>query len=433
MSNFELTPNEVRQYEKLTVRVRADSWDKNIPYDNIPVEVLLNGTVIFTKSLNFVAYGVQYVTFELNVGELIGDQTIEARINWIDHMSETRTGNNTVSKTFTVVKVVETSTSVIDVAGDYIEGNEVITSFYVNNEGSSDIIPSDNLSFDFRVYMMDGTNEVTVYEATWNNVVIPATGRNLVYFKWKVPDDSAGTTLFCRGTINGSNADKEDNSDNNSTEKSVMVKRNIVSQTPNTRYEETAPADYISNVTAPTIQYGRATWNMWVYENGSFILKNYGIQISSGNPVIAPSSACTTATNNGDGWTMKSGYGIELLFNPQMGSIPGYVVPQSDAYTGIQNMFATFPEYRYRTLEGYYRTLQDVSGVYRFYENGDATDRYNENARLHFIPIYLKNGNYVVSVTATQVWTPAGMITAVRNSNAIMIDGTIYDDFYVGG
>ena len=39
---------------------------------------------------------------------------------------------------------------------------------------------------------------------------------------------------------------------------------------------------------------------------------------------------------------------------------------------------------------------------------------------------------YTVSVTATQIWTPAGMITAVCNANTLIIDGTIYDDYYVG-
>ena len=42
------------------------------------------------------------------------------------------------------------------------------------------------------------------------------------------------------------------------------------------------------------------------------------------------------------------------------------------------------------------------------------------------------SGNYVVSITVTEFWTPVGMITAVENSNVIKIDGTIYDDWYQG-
>lgn len=317
--------------------------------------------------------------------------------------------------------------------GEYVEGREVVTSFYVNNEGSSDILPSDHVSFDFRVYKMDGTNEVTVFEQTWNDVVIPATGRNLVYFKWKIPEDSAGTTLFYRGTINAADAGREENADNNTQESSVMVKRQVVSQTPNTRYEDKAPAGYTGNVAAPAHERGKATWNMWVYEGGSLVLKNYGIQVLTGNPIISPSSGCTTAVHEGGNvWTMKSGYGIQLLFSYVMTDIPGFVEPTEAAYTNPQNVYATFPEYRYSTTEGNYRTLEYDGGCYRFYKNPEAEDRYNQDARLHFIPIYVENGNYVVSVTVTEFWTPVGMITAVENSNVIKIDGTIYDDWYQG-
>ena len=46
--------------------------------------------------------------------------------------------------------------------------------------------------------------------------------------------------------------------------------------------------------------------------------------------------------------------------------------------------------------------------------------------------LYVRDGNYTVSVTATHVWTPAGMIEATRSANVIIIDGTIYDDWYQG-
>ena len=170
-------------------------------YANVPVEVLLNGTVIYSTTVNFSAYGVQNIVFTLNVGASLGTQTLVARINWADHGSETRTGNNSVSTTFTVKKVVETSTSTVSVDGEYTEGSQVISSFYVNNEGSSDVLPEDNVSFDFLVYYLDGGKVKTVSQQTWDKVVIPANGRNLVYFKWTVPADSAGMTLYCKGTV----------------------------------------------------------------------------------------------------------------------------------------------------------------------------------------------------------------------------------------
>lgn len=428
VSDLTVTPDEIEQYGKVTVKFRVDNWDRNLPYANIPVEVLLNGTVIYSTTVNFSAYGVQNIVFTLNVGASLGTQTLVARINWADHGSETRTGNNSVSTTFTVKKVVETSTSAVSVNGEYTEGSQVISSFFVGNEGSSDILPEDNVSFNFLVYYLDGGKVKTVSQQTWDKVVIPANGRNLVYFKWVVPADSAGTTYFCKGTITHENAGKEQNSDNNTTEYAVVATDYVSSQTPNTRFEKNAPAGYSPNTTAPAAKAGSATWNMWVYEGGKLILKSYGITVSNTTPTVSPGSGCLTAEKVGSSWKMKSGYGITLNWNPALVAKYGYIMPNADAYTEAQSVYATFPEFGFSMANEKYRTLEKVGGAYQFFANPNA----DKNERVHFIPVYVQDGSYTVSVTATQIWTPAGMITAIRNANTLTIDGTIYDDYYVG-
>ena len=428
VSDLTVTPDEIEQYGKVTVKFRVDNWDRNLPYENIPVDVILNGTVIYSTTINFSAYGVQNIVFGLNVGASLGTQTLVARINWADHGSETRTGNNSVSATFTVKKVVETSTSVVSVNGEYTEGSQVISSFYVNNEGSSDVLSEDNVSFDFLVYTLENGTVKVVSQQTWNKVVIPANGRNLVYFKWVVPADSAGTTYFCKGTITHENADKEQNSDNNVTEYAVVATDFKSSQTPNTRFEKNAPAGYSPNATAPVAKAGSATWNMWVYEGGRLVLKSYGITVGNTTPTVTPGSGCLTAEKVGASWKMKSGYGIALSWNPSLIAKSGYIMPDTDAYTEAQSVYATFPEFGYSVTGEKYRTLEKVGGAYGFIANPNA----DKNERVHFIPVYVQDGSYTVSVTATQIWTPAGMITAIRNANALTIDGTIYDDYYVG-
>ena len=428
VSDLTVTPDEIEQYGKVTVKFRVDNWDRNLPYENIPVEVLLNGTVIYSTTVNFSAYGVQNIVFTLNVGASLGTQTLVARINWANHNSETRTGNNSTSATFTVKKVVETSTSTVSVNGEYTEGSQVISSFFVGNEGSSDILPEDNVSFDFLVYTLENGMVKVVSQQTWSKVVIPANGRNLVYFKWVVPSDSAGTTYFCKGTITHENADKEQNSDNNTTEYAVVATNYVSSQTPNTRFEKNAPAGYSPNATAPVAKAGSATWNMWVYEGGKLILKSYGITVSNTTPTVTPGSGCLTAEKVVSSWKMKSGYGITLNWNPALVAKSGYIMPNADAYTEAQEVYATFPEFGFSTANEKYRTLEKVGGIYQFIANPNA----DKNERVHFIPVYVANGSYSVSVTATQIWTPAGMITAIRNANTLTIDGTIYDDYYVG-
>ncbi len=428
VSDLTVTPDEIEQYGKVTVKFRVDNWDRNLPYANIPVEVLLNGEVIYSTTVNLSAYGVQNIVFTLNVGASLGTQTLVARVNWADHESETRTGNNSVSTTFTVKKVVETSTSTVSVNGEYTEGSQVISSFYVNNEGSSDVLPEDKVSFDFLVYTLENGTVKVVSQQTWSKVVIPANGRNLVYFKWAVPVDSAGTTYFCKGTITHENAEKEQNSDNNTTEYAVVATDYNASQTPNTRFEKNAPAGYSPNATAPVAKAGSATWNMWVYDGGKLILKSYGITVGNTTPTVTPGSGCLTAEKVGATWKMKSGYGITLNWNPALVAKSGYIMPGTDAYTEAQSVYATFPEFGFSTASEKYRTLEKVSGIYQFVANPNA----DKNERVHFIPVYVQDGSYSVSVTATQIWTPAGMITAIRNANTLTIDGTIYDDYYVG-
>ena len=428
VSDLTVTPDEIEQYGKVTVKFRVDNWDRNLPYENIPVEVLLNGTVIYSTTVNFSAYGVQNIVFGLNVGASLGTQTLVARINWADHGSETRTGNNSTSATFTVKKVIEISTSTVSVNGEYAEGSQVISSFFVGNEGSSDILPEDNVSFDFLVYYLDGGKVKTVSQQTWDKVVIPANGRNLVYFKWTVPADSAGTIYFCKGTITHEKADKEQNSDNNTTEYAVVATDYNSSQTPNTRFEKNAPAGYSPNATAPVAKAGSATWNMWVYEGSKLVLKSYGITVGNTTPTVTPGSGCLTAEKVGVTWKMKSGYGIALSWNPALIAKSGYIMPGADAYTEAQEVYATFPEFGYSVANEKYRTLEKVGGAYGFITNPNA----DKNERVHFIPVYVQDGSYTVSVTATQIWTPAGMITAIRNANTLTINGTVYDDYYQG-
>ena len=43
----------------------------------------------------------------------------------------------------------------------------------------------------------------------------------------------------------------------------------------------------------------------------------------------------------------------------------------------------------------------------------------------------MADGDYMIAVTVTQLWTPVGMISATRISNAIELEGSLYDDWYI--
>ena len=427
-SNLTVTPDEVWQYDKITVNFRVDNWDRYNAYNNVPVSVWLNGVCVYTGTVDFHAYGVNYITFDLNVGALEGKQTLEARINWDDRASETRSNNNAVQAQFEVKKYSELSTSAVTPSADYIEGNDIIASFYVSNDSSTPVLPSDHMSYRLEVYLVDGATETLVSTQDKTDVVIPANGTNLVYFKWRVPENSAGKLYMFRGIANAENTVRERNPDNNATFFMKTVKAKETSQTPNTRYERTAPSTYNPLVSSPATTVGSASWNEWVFEDGKFELRTYGIRASAVDPVVKPDDNCKTAVLENGKWSMKSGYGISLAWNLKLIAMSGYSMPDSSAYTEAQNVYATFPEFGFSMANEKYRTLEKVGGAYGFITNPNA----DKNERVHFIPVYVANGSYTVSVTATQIWTPAGMITAIRNANTLTIDGTVYDDYYQG-
>ena len=428
ISNLTVSNSEPYKYDQITVKVRTDSWDQVNAYSDIPVQLYYDGRLVSTQYVDFSVYGVSNITFTLNVGSSVGNKTIEARINWADHNSETRTGNNTVSTSINVQDYdYEVTADPVSSAGYYCEGMEVISSFYVANNSDYDIIPSMHNTARFTAYYYNGSQKVVISTQDWDDVVIPAAGTNLVYFKWTVPTGLNGKTVYLDCTVNADRHMNETNYDNNTASFSTTISTVANSQTPNTRFESEAPSSY-QNVSAPAVSTDKATWTMWEYENGSFVLKRYGVQISSVSPVVAPSTDCVTAVYENGKWTMRSGYGITMSYAPTISTVSGYNRPDSNAYTSVQYVVATFPEFRYFDTNGNCRTLQYVNGSYQFVQNSDA----DGNARVHFIPVYVRDGNYTVSVTVTHVWTPAGMIEATRSANVIIIDGTIYDDWYQG-
>ncbi|MBO4354416.1 MAG: InlB B-repeat-containing protein [Clostridia bacterium] len=428
VSNLAATPNELYQNESTHISFTLGLTSSESK-SGIPVEVFFDGTTVYSANLDFSANGTTTIAFDLNVGGFVGDKLLTVRINWSDRTNESNSADNTSSVTVSVRKYIETSSTAISLSGKYVAGTEVISSFFAENGADSDILPSDNMSFGFEVYEISGTTETLITAQKKDNVVVPANGSNLVYFKWTIPEDAAGKTYMVKGTMNVDGKANEVNPNNNSSFITILVNDKENSQTPDTRYEEIAPSSYLPSASSPEISTGLMTWNEWEYDasTSSLVLRQYGVSVSSA-PAVAPDSECKSATKSGDVWTMKSGYGITISWNPTLDTPSGYSAAKADSVTGAQIASAYFPEFNYSGADGYYRTLENVSGTFEFIENVDAVN----GASVHFIPIYVQNGDYVVSCTASQIWTPAGMITVTQNANTVKIDGTIYDDWYQG-
>ena len=414
VTSITVAPMAVYQYDTVTVRIRLDNWDHYYAYADIPVNVYLDGVLIDSRKVDFDAYGITYVTFSLEVGSRIGERTLLVCVNQRDRMKEVDSMNNERTVTFSVRKMIRATVTQIAPNAPYTEGNEVITSFYVTNYSTDDLIPAAGVSFRFTVIDAEG-NTVTDQEKT--GVVIPARSSNLIWFRWTVPPETSETELTITGTLSGNfpGSTAQDLCDLFA----VIPVAKAVSHTPETSYEPTAPAGYSPAASVPTETPGRATWAEWVYdeESGSLILMEYGVTVSADNPVAEPDDSCPSAVSDHGVWVMKSGYGINLAWRFSLAPAEGYRLPDANACTAVQTVYATLPEYGYSLRTGQYETLTDRSGEWEFADG------------IHDLPLWIGDGNYTVVVTATELWTPAGMVTARRRANPIRIEGSVYDDW----
>lgn len=429
VSNLTVNPSTVEQYSDTSVSVRVDNWCQNKPYYNIPVELLYNGNVVASKTINLSTYGVATVNFTLNVGKPIGDNILAARVNWSDRNNETDPNDNYVTTHIDVTPYkYDLYIAPIAPNASYREGTEVITSFVIFNDGEYDILPENNNSVKFMAYYYDdsGTKR-TITTKTLSEAVIPAKNTNLVYFKWTVPKGLAGKTVYISGTVNSIGGVSETDTGNNTTEFTTKIIGAMDSQPTDTSYT-VAPEGYAPTA-APSKSYGTATWNQWIYaSNGELVLAEYGIGISTNTPTLLPSDNVTSAVKNGSNWTIKSGYGIKINYTPALTTLSGYAVPSSDAYSSIQTVYAMFPEFGYASNNGCAATLVKNGNTFEFVPNENS----KTNEPVHFIPLWMQNGQYVVALYVGEVWTPAGMIYSVTSATNMSISGTLYDDFYVG-
>ncbi len=411
---------EIEINNTLSISARTDNWDRENGYTDIPVQLLYDGSVVDTQYVDFAAYGIEYVYFDIDVGEDIGTHTVAIRINWSNRYDETDSTNNKVSMSVEVIsKAHELSVEGRAPNASYRENTTVISSFNVYNDSDTDALIDAEYAVSFIAYYYSGGSKTILSSQTWEDFVVPANGSNLVYFKWDVPDGLNGVTVYCEATIDGNEyeKDKSDNSDFFS----VLVIGKLQSQPDNTYYGNAPSAFGI--VSAPSETDETATWRQWICENGEIVLMQYTAQISC-EINFEPHSSVTTAVFKDGDWSIKSGYGVVLDLTASV-----YSTRDAIAYTDAQTAYVTFPEFKYSTADGYFAVLEESGGVFSFVESPYS----NTNSPVHFIPVWFPDGEYTVSVTVSDCWTPVGMIRTVVNTNNMTVSGTMYDDFYVGG
>ena len=309
---------------------------------------------------------------------------------------------------------------------NYRANTQVVTSFNVKNIGNTDITPSSNLSVTFSVYYLNGMVPVYITRIGESGIVIPANNNNLVYFKWMVPN-MARKTLYITATVNPTGTVTETNTSDNTCGFQTITDIPSDSQTPDTQYESRSPPDF--NAVTPYSSAGSASWVEWQYTNGSFSRVTYGLQLNS-NPVLIPDSKVASNQYQNGYWYMRSGYGYSINQTTSITTTQGDASPPTSSYTSAQRSQALFPEFMYNDdINGEFADLQLVNNSFQFISNPNTTD----NSRLHFSPLWMPDGDYIVKTRLYDLWTPAGMVEGHYLTPPIEINGSAYDDFYVAG
>lgn len=299
----------------------------------------------------------------------------------------------------------------------YTENTDVITAFRVYNDSSIDIHPGSEIYVDFGAYL----GSEVIESQRLSEIVIPANDSNLIWFKWSIPSELDYSDITVSGTV--CTKDKILDTD------SMIVSSSppIHSQAPDTQYEKEKPKGY-TIPSALNEAYSEAVWGVWKYtDDNVFEYVEYGIKLDSNNPYIYPDIDCPSAVFSNGVWKMGSGYGIMIEYDPIIAEHEYFIFPNSSDYTEVQQAYVAFPEFYYKLSDGNFRSLENTNEGFIFNEN-EYADNYD---RLHFTPLWFPDKKYTVSVTSSDVWTPAGMITNTSNSNSIVISGSAYDDWYI--
>jgi hypothetical protein len=302
----------------------------------------------------------------------------------------------------------------IDPNAPYREGTTVITSYWLNNHGNANVTPSSNIAIRFKVYKADGTLIAT---QTATQVIVPGNHMNLYYFKWTVPNglSTSGVQVVAEIIDGGSTYG--------------TVTRNYstcgypIYDTPDTDYSAKAP-DGFSVPAMPNADSNYAVWWQWEWRNNAFVKEYYGIGIAKQSSDSLVPDTNSNSTQSGGSWIMKSGYGVWLDGTNELCYVSGYTAPTTNAYTAPQFGYAAYPEFGYQYGANLCTTLLLKNG--HWYFSNPASPKY------HYTPIYFPDGQYVVKIVKSDMWTPAGMISAVSTTKPITIKDSAYDDWFVG-
>ncbi len=403
-------------------------------FGTVLCELFLDGELLVSEYRSL--EGGEYVTDTYSVfypGE--GKKVLCARINYGNRFEETDPGDNMQERDVEPESApdgppdsagADLRLEPVDPGRTYTEGTEVISSYILYNGGEEDLIPDDGVCVTFEAYALADGERTGLASDVLERAVVPAGESNLIYFRWTVPAGTAGMEVCAVARVNPDESFSDADCGNNSGTISNTVSARPVSDTPDTRYERSAPAGFVMPA-PPETSPSLAVWSVWEYVDGNFYRKDYGLCVCAGQAAAVPDTSDPSASYDGT-WTVRSGYAFGLTFKDVFSAAPGRYMPDGSSYTGSQTARVLFPEFGYSSSEGSCRTLEKVSGLWTFRENGSDL----QGDRVHFTPLWFPDGEYAVCLCADDLWTPAGCVSVRAVFSAFVISGSAYDDWFLG-
>lgn len=326
---------------------------------------------------------------------------------------------------------------------DYHYGEEVFSSFYVKNLGEKNYNPTDGtLDLEMKIEKFNGAEWGTFYSESQSGVIVPGNGTQLAYFKWTVPTlplftgnekyRIVSTVSYGGVAINTSTSD-------------INIASFVSSATPPTKFDLDGGKYFV--LTNPLVKnqeyHNSASWQQYEWIDGKYVVKTYSNKLWTESITISPDETNPSATfDNGTKlFTTRSGYAIKLALKPKIeqfevsGATLTPIVKEAQT-TAVQRAHAYFSENGFTNTLEKYDTLELIGENtfgFKVFEKSTYQPGEKGDGRKHFIPMWFPDKEYVVQCVASSCWSPAGMLSYTDESNKIMINGSLYDDWYSSG
>jgi len=367
----------------------------------------------FTQNLSALSAGAnQTVTFTFTAPTLLSPQSIivTAYADPDNRIAESNESNN--SRTASIsVKALRPDIEIVDsTITDWYAGMDVTVSATVRNN-TAQPVPSVAIRLN-----IDGVSYT-------ESIPIPGNGSNLAVFRITVP--SAGNyTVKITADPNGA-LDETDES-NNVLTKDIQVKTvptSTVADPDDTVMEQRYTAyglNSMPNTTSSTYH----TWQEVRLESGSYVTETYHARLITTFEILPDSRIAYPDKPE----TMESGFG----FSVQCTTTLTTNYDHTEKLVGAQMVWVRYPESAYGQLSSW-ETVRDELQV-QTGEAGslNATWRLAVNpysvteSRLHYVPLWYPDGEYVAWAQAFYSWSPIGQLYE-HKTDTLTIEGDMYD------